>query len=89
MKKIIFAIVIAGSFIYLISCTKADTGGYSSCTGLPVSSDSTSLLMFAAQDSITPTKDTSGMYYQIIIQGTGIRPTGNATGNSYLCCQIS
>lgn len=78
MKKIILAVVIVTGLVYFISCTKADTGGFTSCSGPSAASDSTVLLAFAAKDSITPTLDTSGMYYQIITQGAGIRPTGTA-----------
>ncbi len=78
MKKIIFALIITGSIVYIFSCTKSSTYGYSTCTGVPVSTDSTALLAFAASDSITPTKDTSGLYYQIVTQGAGIRPFGTS-----------
>jgi FKBP-type peptidyl-prolyl cis-trans isomerase FkpA len=77
MKKIILALIVTGSIIYIISCTKSyNSSGSYSCTGTPVSGDSTVLLAFAKTDSITPTMDTSGMYYQIITQGAGIRPVG-------------
>lgn len=76
MKKIVLTVVIAAGFIYFISCNKANTGGYSTCTGISVANDSSALLAFAAKDSITPVKDTSGMYYQIITQGAGLRPNG-------------
>jgi FKBP-type peptidyl-prolyl cis-trans isomerase FkpA len=65
---------------YFISCSKSPAvAGYSSCTNLPVDSDSSALLAFAKSDSITPFRDTSGLYYQIINQGSGMSPSDTST----------
>ena len=77
MKKILLAVTLVGAFIYFISCGKT-TPGYVSCTNAPVDNDSSALLTFARANMITPVRDTSGLYYQIITQGTGTTPDSNS-----------
>jgi FKBP-type peptidyl-prolyl cis-trans isomerase FkpA len=84
MKKIVFGFICLVITVYFFSCVKS-TPGYSSCGDIPVWEDSSVMLQFAKQYNITPTKDTSGMYYQIIDSGSG--PTPNLTSKlvvSYL-----
>jgi len=66
-------------FSLIAGCGKTPSNGYTTCTDLPTSSDSAILLNFASSRSITTTKDTSGLYYQIISQGSGATPTVNST----------
>lgn len=80
MKKIILIIVVVASSLYIISCGKSsDTGSGTTCTNTLVTADSAALLSFAGSNSITTTKDPSGLYYQIITSGTGTTtPIGNS-----------
>ncbi|MBS1933080.1 MAG: FKBP-type peptidyl-prolyl cis-trans isomerase [Bacteroidetes bacterium] len=73
MKKLALLTLILTPLIYLVGCGKT-TQGYVSCTNAPVTDDSAALLDFARSNNITPTKDTSGLYYQVITQGTGATP---------------
>jgi len=63
---------------YILSCNKSSSGG-GSCTDVPVDSDSATLLAFANVYGINPTRDSSGLYYQIISLGTGQVPTKQST----------
>jgi len=73
MKKLLFATFMAFGLIYLGGCVKS-TPGVSSCTGVDVNQDSEALIIFAHRNGITPTRDTTGLYYQIIDTGTGVNP---------------
>jgi len=78
MKKVLIMLAGFGVLIYFISCNKNTSPGYFSCTGLPPASDSSALVAFAKEYAITLTADTSGLYYQIIQQGSGATPTGTS-----------
>ena len=76
MKKIFFAVICVGVAFYFFGCSKvSNTQDIRTCNDQPASYDSAALLQFAKSDSITVTKDTSGMYYQIIDTGNGGTPT--------------
>jgi len=62
----------------MVSCSKPTSSGYFSCSGPSPADDSTQLLGFAKNNSITPIKDTSFLFYQILSQGTGITPVGTS-----------
>lgn len=78
MKKLLIALASLGILIYFISCNKNSSPGYYSCTGPSAAADSSTLLAFANANTITPKADTSGLYYQIIQQGSGSTPTGTS-----------
>lgn len=78
MNKILIVLVSFVALFYFISCNKSSTPGYFSCTGLSPASDSSTLIAFANANTITPKADTSGLYYQIIQQGSGSTPTGTS-----------
>jgi len=78
MKKILTLLASLGILLYFISCNKNNTPGYISCTDPTPAADSSALLGFAKANAITPTADTSGLYYQIIQQGSGSTPTGTS-----------
>lgn len=80
MKKIILLITFAASSLYIVSCGKnSDSGSPTTCTNMLVTADSAALISFASSNSITTTKDPSGLYYQIITSGTGaVTPIGNS-----------
>ncbi|HWK02967.1 MAG TPA: FKBP-type peptidyl-prolyl cis-trans isomerase [Puia sp.] len=61
-----------------ISCGKASDQGSVSCTSVDPTADSSALLSFARTNGITAVKDTTGLYYQVITQGTGAVPNGNS-----------
>ena len=66
MRKLFFAIVIV-CLISFFGCGKSVPDN-PACTANPPSADSAALLKFAA-DSIKPTRDSSGLFYQIIDSG--------------------
>ena len=74
MKRILSVISCIGVLIYLNGCSKSHDPGYSNCTPVPVWHDSTDLLKFAADNHITPVKDSSGLYYEIVSFGSGPGP---------------
>ncbi len=71
--------MLAVPVVYFIACNKSSSPGYTSCTSTAVDDDSAQLLKFA-DDSIKPlTRDTTGVYYQIIDTGTGATPVPTST----------
>jgi FKBP-type peptidyl-prolyl cis-trans isomerase FkpA len=78
MKRII-AMVLMGVVVtgYFVSCVKT-TDGSTSCQGTDPSQDSSQMIHFAG-DSITLTRDSSGLYFQILDSGSGAVP--NAYSN--------
>jgi FKBP-type peptidyl-prolyl cis-trans isomerase FkpA len=81
MKKNFFASIVAVSVVIMgfMSCVKnTDTGTTGGCTNTNPILDSTALLGFATANGVGPLKDTDGLYYQIITQGTGAVPSANS-----------
>ncbi|MDI9363554.1 MAG: FKBP-type peptidyl-prolyl cis-trans isomerase [Flavobacterium sp.] len=79
MKKIVFIAAMVAASVYVVSCGKGAETTNTICTNTPVASDSIALINFATANSITTTKDASGVYYQIIAAGTGTTlPNGNS-----------
>ena len=78
MKKILIAVTLLSASIYFLSCSKSSTPGYYTCSGPTAAQDSTALLAFAKSNNMTPTADTSWLYYQIISQGTGTTPSAKS-----------
>ncbi len=76
MKKLIFALFCFSGIGYFLACSKT-TPGYTACGGNTPAQDSSALLQYA-DDSIHVTRDTSGIYFQIIDTGTGVSPTGSS-----------
>jgi FKBP-type peptidyl-prolyl cis-trans isomerase FkpA len=74
MRKIVQIFV---SFVFLLfagfSCIK-DTA----CKNKTVESEQGAIVAYAAANSITAVAHSSGLYYQIITQGTGATPTLNS-----------
>ena len=75
MKKI--ALFLSLSFLLFLSggCIK-DT---QTCQQKTVESEDAAMLSFASSNGITPTKHSSGMYYQIINPGSGPTPVSTST----------
>jgi len=59
-------------------CKKSYDPGYSNCTPVPVDNDSAALLKFASDHDIKPTRDSSGLYYEIQGFGSGPGPKGTS-----------
>ena len=72
-----FIVLVILTFIVAASCGKAANSG-TPCSDIAPAADSTALLSFARTNGITPVKDTTGLYYQIITQGTGTTPSDNS-----------
>src|SRR5882672_3836028 len=81
IKKWFFIVVVVG-LISFFGCGKTapDTPA---CTNKSPSEDSAALLKYAADSSIHVTRDTSGLYYQIIDSGNSNKPvmSSNITVN--------
>jgi len=74
-KALTIISLISITLVVTAGCGKgSDSTGSSSCTDLPVTSDSSALLSFAKTNGITSLQDTIGLYYQIISQGSGATP---------------
>jgi FKBP-type peptidyl-prolyl cis-trans isomerase FkpA len=78
-KLLIGAVLGILGFSMMTGCGKGSSSGYIACTDEVVSADSAILLNFASAKGITPAKDTSGLYYQIISPGSGATPNANST----------
>ncbi len=76
MKKLIFAAICIAVIGFIFACNKT-TPGFSSCNGVEPAKDSSALLKFAS-DTIFVTKDTTGVYFQILDSGSGVSPTGTS-----------
>jgi len=81
MKKAVplFFLLAIVCLLLLAACGKSSSTGSISCTGVEPAVDSPALLNFAKAHGITSLKDTLGLYYQVINQGTGAIPTINST----------
>jgi FKBP-type peptidyl-prolyl cis-trans isomerase FkpA len=82
MKKMIFAAVCITIIIYVSGCYKTPADNNNQCTGPKAVTDSSYLLSFAKTYGITPVADTSWLYYQIIVPGSGSTPV--ATSKVYI-----
>lgn len=67
MRKILTIVCLA---VLLGSCIKDNK----TCNGVMPSQEETQITAFAAANGITATKHSSGMYYQIVNQGSGVTP---------------
>lgn len=70
--SIVFSVVMA---LAVAGCSKKDKDG--GCT--PAAELDAQMQAYITANSITATKDPSGMYYQIIVPGSGATPTINST----------
>lgn len=68
MKKLTTALCLLSILVIYSSCNK-------DCKLRPVSKDESQITAFAAANSYTVTKHSSGLYYQILDPGTGATPT--------------
>lgn len=78
MKKVVFVVVCLVVSGYFVSCVKsANSTTTPPCNAVDPVQDSAQLIHFAA-DSITLTKDTTGVYFQIIDSGSGVSPVNTS-----------
>jgi len=71
MKKIIVALCLVAACFVDTSCSKkADSG----CSDVSVASEDATMLSYINANGITATKHSTGLYYQILSQGTGKTP---------------
>jgi FKBP-type peptidyl-prolyl cis-trans isomerase FkpA len=78
MKKVFFTVFCLAAAGYLVSCVKSVNGNTTPpCTVVDPAQDSAQLIHFAA-DSITLTKDTTGVYFQILDSGSGVSPVSTS-----------
>lgn len=75
MKKLIIILFVLASG--LSSCKKDATVAPASTPQSVI--DNGDIQTYLKANNITATKDSSGLYYQIITQGTGVNPTANST----------
>jgi FKBP-type peptidyl-prolyl cis-trans isomerase FkpA len=80
MNKIIFAAVVFSivAYVFIAGCNKSGSDN-SNCTNQPVTADSSALLAYAKNNGLTPVKDSTGLYYQVINPGFGATPNSNST----------
>ena len=79
MKKFILIILVLATG--MSSCSKSDSFD----AGAQAATDDTAIQAYIKTNNITATKDASGLYYQVITQGTG----ANATANSNVTVNYS
>jgi FKBP-type peptidyl-prolyl cis-trans isomerase FkpA len=72
MKKLLFVSLVAGIFVFF-GCGK-NLPDVAPCTNKSPFADSSALLQFAHDSSIQVTRDSSGLYYQILDSGNNQRP---------------
>jgi FKBP-type peptidyl-prolyl cis-trans isomerase FkpA len=72
--NIVFSVVMA---LAVAGCSKKDKDG--GCT--PEAELDAQMQAYITANGITATKDPSGMYYQIIVPGSGVTPTINSNVN--------
>lgn len=71
MKRLLLGFALMLVAFLPMSCLKS---GGSSCTPVTAKDDEPKLLAYATANGITPTKHSSGLYYEIITTGTGPTP---------------
>lgn len=71
MKKLIVLLTVVSTALTLSSCLKSD----SPCQPLKPSSEESQIVSYATTNGINATKDPSGLYYQILDSGSGVKPT--------------
>jgi len=76
MKKLaLILLVITATFA---SCSKTDNATPFDAAAQAATDDAT-IQAYLSTNSLTATKDASGLYYQIVTQGTGVNPTASST----------
>jgi FKBP-type peptidyl-prolyl cis-trans isomerase FkpA len=77
MKRMFIAMACFVAIVYAAGCGKS-FDNQASCTGPKAYLDTPQLSAFAKKYGITPVVDTSLLYYQIIVPGSGASPTASS-----------
>lgn len=78
--SIVFSVALALTLIY-VGCSKS--GSSAGCTPTTKEEDDAKMVAYMSANGINaPVKDPSGMYYQIITEGTGNKPNVNSRVNA-------
>jgi FKBP-type peptidyl-prolyl cis-trans isomerase FkpA len=67
-------LVVAAGVALVIACTKS----YKPCSPTSAAEDDATMKAYISANGITASQHSSGMYYQIIEEGTGVNPTINS-----------
>ena len=73
MKKMFLFVLICIAVVSYFACTKSTTPQQPSCTDKTPNQDSAAIIKYAG-DSISLTRDTTGLYYHIIDSGSSTKP---------------
>ena len=73
-KKVIVLLTVALVAVGSWQCMKSDDDN--NCTPVPPQNEDAAIQQYISANSIDATKDTTGIYYQIIEQGAGASPKG-------------
>ena len=75
--KTFFLVFLAGTILFSqTGCLKSSSS--QSCTPASASSEEPSITAYASANGINATKHSSGLYYEIISQGSGATPTADS-----------
>jgi FKBP-type peptidyl-prolyl cis-trans isomerase len=77
MKKLILILFVFT--VALSSCSKNDATVTPFDAAAQAATDDATIQAYLTTNSLTATKDASGLYYQIVTQGTGVNPTASST----------
>ena len=77
MKKyfLLFSLIIIG----ISSCKKGSSNAAAVTAAQQAATDEALIKAYISANNITATKDPSGLYYQVLIAGTGAYPTANSS----------
>lgn len=74
MKKIGLAVLVMVAVLGTWHCTKKDT----TCNPVPPQNEDAAMVQYMAANNMTGIKDPSGLYYQVLEEGSGAYPTLNS-----------
>src|SRR5689334_6838990 len=74
MKRLLLFLLMFALCTSQFSCVKDPEG----CTPVSPQSEESIILNYAAANGIVPTKHSSGLYYQVLSEGTGAAPTASS-----------
>lgn len=75
LKKILPVLILMITVTAAWQCSKSTS---SNCSNVPVANEDAAMQQYMTANNITGVKDASGLYYQIITQGSGAGPTLNS-----------
>jgi FKBP-type peptidyl-prolyl cis-trans isomerase FkpA len=75
VKNVLVIMVLALICTASWKCSKEKN---SSCSPVPVENEDATMLQYISSKNINAIKDSTGLYYEVISEGTGARPTQNS-----------